>query len=326
LGEALVDREHAWTQFAGWSPDGTRALVLGAWESPENAHWEEEHRDFRFVEGGWLADVHLIDLAGGRSINLTGVERVSSYNGGVFFWPGDPEHLGFTALIDGISHPFRMQIDGTQKVDLTEGKEGFTYGFSASPDGLRIAYHKDYQIYLADADGSNVVRIETGQPFNFVPQWSADGQRVLFLSGEHYNCHPHVVNRDGMGLTKVADRNGYRGVVEFLDVFDFHGGSSDVPIWAADGQSLFFTRQEGDSIELFQATLNGAVTQLTHSPPGTHNYHPTPSRDGEWLVFGTNRTGARQLEVMHLPSGRTHALTQVPPGHGAMWPHWQPQH
>ncbi len=27
---------------------------------------------------------------------------------------------------------------------------------------------------------------------------------------------------------------------------------------------------------------------------------------------------------MHIESGNTHAITDVPAGHGAMWPHWQP--
>ncbi|MGE0375262.1 MAG: TolB family protein, partial [Planctomycetaceae bacterium] len=324
VGAELVERDDSWTQFAGWSPDGTQAIVGCGWESPENAAWEEEHRTFRMDGDGWLYDVHLVDIDGGRAVNVTAVERVSSYNSGLFFWPGAPDRLGFTALIDGVSHPFRMHLDGTHKVDLATGQEGFTYGFNASPDGRRIAYHKAYQIYLADADGANSVHIETGQPFNFVPQWSPDGERVLFLSGEHYNCHPHVVNRDGTGLRQLADRNGYRGVVTFLDVFDFHGGSSDVPVWAADGQSIFFTRREGETIELCRASLDGQLDQLTHSPPGSHNYHPTPSADGQWLILGTNKTGTRQLEVMHLGTGRTHALTRVPAGQGAMWPHWQP--
>jgi len=42
-------------------------------------------------------------------------------------------------------------------------------------------------------------------------------------------------------LRKLADRGGYRRVVEFLDVPDFHGGSSDVPMWTVDGQSVFYT-------------------------------------------------------------------------------------
>ncbi|MCA9077237.1 MAG: PD40 domain-containing protein [Planctomycetaceae bacterium] len=323
IADSLVTREHSWTQFAGWSPDGTRAVIGCGWESPGNARWEEEHRTFRFNEDGWLYDVHLVNVADGRAENVTAVERVSHYNSGLFFWPDNPDQLGFTALINGISHPFRMNLDGTNKVDLTEGTDGFTYGFEASPDGSRIAYHKDYQVYLADADGSHATHIETGHPFNFVPMWSPDGEHVLFVSGEHYDCHPHVVGRDGSHLRKLADRNGYRGVVEFLDVEDFHGGSSDVPVWSIDGRLVFFTRRVGTSIELAQVDLDGTVTQLTRSPEGAHTYHPTPSPDGRAIIFGSNRTRTRQLYVLDLRSGEERALTDVPADHGAMWPHWQ---
>lgn len=325
VGDSVIERNHSWTQFAGWSPDGRQAIVGCGWESPENARWEEEHRTFRFNAEGWLYDTHLIDLESDHAVNVTAVERVSFYNTGLFFWPDNPSQLGFTALIDGISHPFRMNVDGTNKVDLTQGTDGFTYGFEASPDGSRIAYHKDYQVYLADADGANVTQVETGHPFNFVPKWSPDGSHVLFLSGEHYNCHPHVVNRDGSQLRKLADRNGYRGVVKFLDVDDFHGGSSDVPVWSVDGKSVFFTRSERENIELFRTSLDGQLEQLTRSPDGKHTYHPTPSPDGESIIVGSNKTGTRQLYLLDLNSGDERPLTDVPPGHGAMWPHWQPR-
>src|SRR5262249_2905506 len=150
----------------------------------------------------------------------------------------------------------------------------FAYGFNASPDGRHIAYHKSYQIYVGRADGSQTRQIVTGKPFNFVPQWSPDGQRILFLAGEHYNCHPYVVRADGTGLRQLADRHGYRGVVEFLDVPDFHGGSSDVPVWSADGQSIFYTAQVGKSVELFRVRLDGKISRLSNSPDGTLHYHP----------------------------------------------------
>src|ERR1700722_17854319 len=100
-------------------------------------------------------------------------------------------------MIDGNMHPFRMDHDGKNKRDLTKGSNEFTYGFSASPDGKRISYHKSYRVYLADADGSNAKEIKTGNPFNFVPKWSPDGAWLVFLSGEHYDCHPHLVKADG---------------------------------------------------------------------------------------------------------------------------------
>lgn len=336
LAEGLANEPDTWTQFAGWSPDGRLAIIGRGWQSPENAAWEEQHKQFRFSKEGWSLDTFLHDVQTGESTNLTAVERVSFYNGGLFFWPNDPTKLGFTALIDGNSHPFRMDRDGRNKVDLTKESKEFAYGFSSSRDGKRIAYHKSYQVFLADADGSNARQVETGKPFNFAPTWSADGQWVLFVVGEHYNCHPHIVKADGSGLRKLADRNGYRGVMEFLDVPDFHGGSSDVPVWSVDGKSVFYTAQaesppQGkndaqvkNTVELFRITLDGKSQQLTKSVPGTVHYHPQPSPDGSWLTYGSKRNGIRQLFVMRLADRTETQITDLSPGRGAIWAHWQP--
>ena len=124
IAEALSREPDSWTQFAGWSPDGRLAIVGRGWESPENARWEEEHKQFRYTADGWLYDMNLVDLATGSATNLTAIDRVSFHNSGLFFWPGDPTKLGFQALIDGNSHPFRMDRDGRNKHDLTEGLAG----------------------------------------------------------------------------------------------------------------------------------------------------------------------------------------------------------
>jgi TolB protein len=324
LAPELARAPDAWTQFAGWSPDGRLAIVGRGWESPENARWEEEHKDFRFNAAGWLYDTVLVDVSTGHVTNVTAVERVSFYNTGLFLWPGDPGRLGFQALVDGNSHPFAMDRDGRHKRDLTAGSKEFAYGFEAAPDGRRIAYHKSYQVYLADADGSNARRVETGRPFNFGPQWSPDGKHVLFLAGEHYDSHPHVVRADGSGLRKLADRNGHRGVVAFLDVPDFHGGTSDVPAWSADGASVFYTAKVGPCVELFRVGLDGRTEPLIHTPPGSLQYHPRPDRDGRHLLFGALRDGVRQLHVMDLSDHTERRITDLARGHAAMWAHWQP--
>ena len=156
LAKDLANEPDAWTQFAGWSPDGQTAVIVRGWQSPANVQWEEEHGQFRYSPEGWQLDSYLVELATGQALNVTAVERVSFYNGGLFYWPNDSTKLGFTALIDGNSHPFSMNRDGHNKVDLTKESREFAYGFSSSRDGRRIAYHKSYQVFLADADGSQL--------------------------------------------------------------------------------------------------------------------------------------------------------------------------
>jgi TolB protein len=323
LAEELANESDTWTQFAGWSPDGKTAVVSTGWQSPENAKWEEENKKFRMDDGKWKLDSCLLDLVTGKTPNVTAVERVSHYNGGLFYLP-DGKGFGFTALIKGVSKPFVMDLDGRNKKDVSGNGGGFAYGYSASPDGKRICYHENYQVYVADADGSNKKHIKTGHQFDFVPKWSPDGKWILFLSGEHYDCHPHLVRPDGTGLKKLADRKGYKGVVEFLDGPDFHGGSSDVPVWSADGSAVFFTAKVGKGVELFRTTLDGTVTRLTDTPGGTLHYHPQPSPDGKWLAYGSKRDGARNLFVLNLADRSEKQITACKPGTGAMWPHWQP--
>jgi TolB protein len=323
LAEELTKEPDTWTQFGGWSPDGKSAIIAVGWQSPENAKWEEENKQFRMDDGRWRLDSCLLDLASGKVTNLTAVDRVSHYNGGLFFLP-DGKGLGFTPLIKGISRPFVMDLDGRNKRDVSGSGGGFAYGYSAAPDGKHLCYHENYQLYVSDADGSNKKHIKTGNPFDFAPKWSPDGKWLLFLSGEHYNCHPHIVRPDGSGLKKLADRNGYRGVIEFLDVADFHGGSSDVPAWSADGAIVFFTAKVGKNVELFRTTLDGVATQLTKSAEGSLHYHAQPSPDGRSLLYGSLRDGARNIYVMNLADRTEIRLTDLKSGAGAMWPHWQP--
>lgn len=321
LGGKLIQDQSSWNQFGGWSRDGKQAVLLSARETPENAAWEREHKTFRMTEG-WLMDACLFELASGQITNVSAVDRVSNYNS-VSFTP-DGRKLLMTSLIDGTSRPFVMDLDGRNKRDISAGGTGFTYGLSSSPDGQLVAYHENYQIYVSKADGTEKRRIETGNPFNFVPQWSPDGQWLLFLSGEHYDCHPHIVHRDGGSLRKLADRGGYRGVVEVLRTPDFHSESSDVPIWSSDGKSVYFTAKIGESIELMRVDLDGNQFRLTYSRAGTRHYHPAVSPDGSWILFGSDRSGTMQLYVATADASECWPITNVPSSHCAMHGYWQP--
>jgi len=119
---------------------------------------------------GWLVDSCLLDRHTNRLTNLTAVDRVSSYNTGLFQLP-DRQGYGFTPLIDGVSKPYVMDLDGRHKSNVSGQGDGFAYGYSASPDGTLISYHEDYQIYISNVDGTQKQHVNTGHTFNFVPTW-----------------------------------------------------------------------------------------------------------------------------------------------------------
>jgi TolB protein len=285
LAEELTREKGAWTQFVGWSPDGKAAKVSRYWKSEEVGKWEEANKTFRPPGDGFRHDSYLVDLASGKA----------------------------TKEAPALDKKKNEQI------------KNLVHGLSVSPDGKRSAFEDPaYRLFLADADGSNAKQVKTGNRFHLMPSWSPDGAWVLVVAGEHYDCHPHVLKADGTGLRKLASRNGYRGVIDYLDVYDFHDGSSDLPTWAPDSKSVFYTAKVGSNVELFRVTLDGKSEQLTEKPAGSMHYHPAASPDGKWLLYGSKRNGVRQLYIMRLSDKKEHRITDLKKGHAAMWAHWQP--
>src|SRR5262249_32581602 len=160
LAEELTREAGSWTQFVGWSPDGKAARLSRNWKSEEVGKWEEEHKTFRPVGEGFRRDTYLVELASGKATKQAPVQEQKS------------------ELIKSLVH-----------------------GRSSSPDGKRCAFEAPaYRLFLADADGSNARQVQTGLRFHLMPSWSPDGSWVLFVAGEHYDCHPHVLKADGTGL------------------------------------------------------------------------------------------------------------------------------
>jgi len=115
LAEGLARDPNTWTQFAGWSPDGKIAVLGQGWQGPENAKWEEEHRQFRSRRK--VGDM----IATSWTWRRQGRQR-DSHRPGQFLQQRPVllaqrfDQARFTALIDGNSQPFRMDRDGRNKV------------------------------------------------------------------------------------------------------------------------------------------------------------------------------------------------------------------
>ena len=132
---------------------------------------------------------------------------------------------------------WRVNADGTGLAQLTATGGSLANRDPAwSRDGQRLAFARGrlvgdqgdtWDIYVMNADGSNVVQL-TGGGYNVEPTWGPDDRSIAFssfLSGS-------------MGVSVIdADAQGGQGSRVLLD---FPGWDAQ-PAWSPDGQTLTFT-------------------------------------------------------------------------------------
>ena len=169
----------------------------------------------------------------------------------------------FTSTRNGDIDLYTMNIDGTNVKQITH-ELGYDGGAWFSPDGRKIVWRssrpkteddvKEYkellaqglvaptqmEIFIANADGSDVHQITDLGNANWAPNFDARGKRIIFASNyEHKRGYPfnlYLMNLDGTGVTKLTRADGF-------DAF---------PMFSPDGKKLIFSsnRNNGGTKEI----------------------------------------------------------------------------
>ena len=178
-------------------------------------------------------------------------------------------------------------------------------------------------VYVIDADGTDLVQVTSDPAADFDPTWSPDGTRIAFRHqpGDDLTTDIHVIAVDGSGERDLTPGDGvpdwgptwspdgsrilwnsdhgsahaFRGYLMNPDGSGVSPLGADVwveyPAWSPDGTKVAFMSQtpEGtENYEIFAANADGTgLRRLTRSP-GPDGW-PSWSPDGKRLLFSSVR-------------------------------------
>lgn len=150
---------HQFISSPSFSPDGRKVIYAGA-------------------QNGNHA-IRIIDTQTGATNVIT---RSVSLAHAAFTPSG--KQIVFDEYRDNIQSTYRINIDGSQESLLVADASQIAF----SNDGRRITFCRDYDIYVANADGTDQKRLTTGQIVGSHPSFSPDGTRVVFNSDKGEIC------------------------------------------------------------------------------------------------------------------------------------------
>jgi Tol biopolymer transport system component len=179
-----------------------------------------------------------------------------------------------------------------------------------SPDGRFFAIaakHKDRDdLVLLDVKrGREERRIQVNLNGLQTPQWSPDGQQLVFSGFNNGFSDLFIINRDGTGLRRLTS-----------DKFaDLH------PSWSPDGHTIAFVTDRGGDTDFDLLRFGNLRIALFHLDTGTmellgnmdagKNINPVWAPDGRSLAFVSDRTGINNVFLYDFADGRIYQLTNM---------------
>ena len=208
--------------------------------------------------------------------------------------------------------------------------------------------HGNYEIYVVDANGSDLKRLTEEPADDRHPVWSPDGSKIAFESQRDGNWELYVMDSDGINIfrlisnlrddqypawspdgTEIAfesNRDGHREIYSMFPSgrrqMNVSRSSEDEirPEWSPDGAKLAFNRPNGNGHDIYTMDVGnwGMATQLTSDIDAKG---PKWSPNGVTLAFTSDAGGSPHISTIGSDGTGSLSLT---PDHNAWSPAWSP--
>jgi TolB protein len=201
-----------------------------------------------------------------------------------------------------------------------------------SPDGKKILFQSNrlgnWDIFIADPDGTNLHQLTTDSLNEVTPKWSPDGKQIVYcIDVDTVNSDIYIMDADGKNQ---------------LQLTTFPGDDSH-PNWSPDGEQIVFNSAQNTSdyhapwgqqfIEIFTMNVDGSGKKQISNLKTVSTY-PSFSPDGKYIVFRsviiqpslnwdlTASTRNSEIFIMNADGSNVRNLSSNIAYDG--WPTWSP--
>ena len=188
---------------------------------------------------------------------------------------------------------FRHDL-GTGQRKAISRHSGLNTSAAVSPDGHRVAMilSKDGapDVYVCDADGTNLKRLTATREDDSSPCWSPDGKWICFATK----------SKDRRMLCKVPASGGTAERITTAGV-----SNPSEPDWSPDGKWIVFTAMMG-GFEICVVPASGGQTTVLVS-----GEDPSWASNSRTVVFARRRGGGRGLSLLDVPTKQVKDVPRI---------------
>ncbi|MFN3193276.1 MAG: S41 family peptidase [Aureliella sp.] len=187
-----------------------------------------------------------------------------------------------------------------------------------SPDGKRIAFSHQGDLFLVESEGGLARALTTNDAWDGHPVWSRDGKKIAFASDRHGNLDLFVMPAEGGKAQRLT----------------YHS-SNDVPSdFSVDGSAVLFSSARNDSAEasifptsrlteLYEVKASGGTPKMVSTIPASEARY---SNDGKSVVYRDEKAYeiefrkhdvsafARDIWILEIETGKHIQLTDFEGG------------